>query len=166
MAEIIDIVDQNDKVIGTAPRKGIHNTDQLHRAAHIFLVNSEGKIWLELRAMHCDNYPGHYSSSAAGHISSGEDYITGAQREAEEELGIKGLSLTFQHKFPPSKISMNEFISFYTATSDKTPIPCEDTERFDLFLPEDITSMIKDGKTKLSKSFIRIFEWYLNNVKQ
>lgn len=166
MAEIIDIVDQNDNVIGTAPRKGIHNTSTLHRAAHIFLINSEGKIWLELRAMHCDNYPGHYSSSAAGHISSGEDYLQGAQREAEEELGITGLKLDFQHKFPPTAESMNEFISFYTAKSESVPVPCEDTECFDLLSPAEINSMIKDGKSKVSKSFIRIFEWYQNNVKQ
>jgi 16S rRNA (adenine1518-N6/adenine1519-N6)-dimethyltransferase len=164
MAEIIDIVDQNDKVIGTAPRKGIHNTDQLHRASHIFLINSEGQIWLELRAMHCDNYPGHYSSSAAGHISSGEDYLTGALREAEEELGIEGLKLQFKHKFTPTAESMNEFISFYTAKSDEVPKPCEDTERFDLLYPDEITAMIESKNSKVSKSFIRIFEWYKSNT--
>jgi isopentenyldiphosphate isomerase len=163
MAEIVDIVDQNDNVIGTAPRKGIHNTDKLHRSAHVFLINSEGKIWLELRAMHCDNYPGYYSSSVAGHISSGEDYLTGAKRETEEELGIKNLELKFEHKFPPTKESMNEFISLYTARSDQTPTPCEDTERFELLSPEEISSMIREKK-KVSPSFRRLFEWYLKHA--
>ncbi len=161
---MVDIVDENDNVIGTAPRKGIHNTGKLHRAAHIFLLDSNGRMWLEKRAMHCDSYPGYYSSSVAGHISSGEDYLTGAQREAEEELGIKGLELRLLHRFPPSVESMNEFISLYSATSDATPIPSGDTERFDLFAPDEIERMIHEGNEKISKAFIRLFEWYRSNV--
>lgn len=164
MAEILDIVDQNDNVVGTSPRKGIHNTGTVHRAAHIFLFNTAGKMWLEKRAMHCDSYPGYYSSSAAGHISSGEDYLTGAKREAEEELGIPNLELKLIHKFPPVPESMNEFISLYTARSDAIPIPCKDTERFDLFAPEEIERMIGSGNAKVSQSFSRLFGWYMENV--
>ena len=163
MEETIDIVDSKDIVIGTAPRKGIHTTGKLHRAAHIFLFNKEGKLWLEKRAMHCDNYPGYYSSSAAGHISEGENYLEGAMREADEELGIPGLGLKFVHKFSPSNESMNEFIALYAAASDTTPKPCKDTERFDLFTVEEINMMI-DGKTaKVSDSFARLFRWYVAN---
>ena len=163
MEEIVDVVDINDMVVGSAPRKGIHATGKLHRAAHIFLFNKEGKLWLEKRAMHCDNYPGYYSSSAAGHISKDEDYITGAKREAEEELGIVDLTLNFIHKFSPSAESMNEFISLYVAESTKIPRPCEDTERFDLFTLEEISAMITSKTARMSDSFVRLFNWYMDN---
>lgn len=165
MEEIVDIVDINDKVVGTALRKGIHATGKMHRAIHIFLFNSEGKMWLEKRAMHCDSYPGYYSSSAAGHISSGEDYLDGALREAEEELKIPKLKLNFIHKFPPSKESMNEFITLYSSTSNNVPIPCEDTERFDLFTLDEIREMINNKTAKISDSFARLFKWYMDNKK-
>jgi isopentenyldiphosphate isomerase len=161
MEEMIDIVDSNDIVIGSAPRKGIHETPKLHRAAHIFLFNSEGKLWLEKRAMHCDNYPGYYSSSAAGHISSGESYLEGASREAQEELGITGLELKLVHKFPVSKESINEFIMLYTAVSDSIPKPCKDTEHFDLFTIDEINNMIDNKTEKVSDSFARLFRWYV-----
>jgi 8-oxo-dGTP diphosphatase len=35
------------------------------------------------------NYPNQWDISAAGHVSAGEDYITSALRETEEELGLK-----------------------------------------------------------------------------
>ena len=91
--EMVDVVDENDMVVGSAPRKGIHKTDKLHRSVHIFLINSSGRIWLEKRAENTDTFPGYYNSSAAGHVSSGESYEEGALREIEEELGIKNANI-------------------------------------------------------------------------
>jgi 16S rRNA (adenine1518-N6/adenine1519-N6)-dimethyltransferase len=43
--ELIYVVDKKDRVVGEAPRKGIHDTNLLHRASHIFIFNSKGKMW-------------------------------------------------------------------------------------------------------------------------
>ena len=57
--EMLDVVNEHDIIISSAPRKGIHKTDKLHRSVHIFLITSNGKIWLEKRAMNTDTFPGY-----------------------------------------------------------------------------------------------------------
>lgn len=161
--EIVDVVDDLDKVIGTAPRKGIHSTNLKHRSAHIFLSNSEGKLWLEIRGSNCDIWPDFYNSSAAGHISSGETYEDGAAREVEEELGINNLDLHKLHKLNPSKEIYNEFVSFFIAKSDLKPTLHEDASKQVLLSVEEINNMIKEGKS-FTPIFLILFEWYKKNI--
>src|SRR5579872_2921663 len=106
--EMIDIVDESDNIIGEALRKGIHNTNLKHRAIHVFVFNPEGKLWLEKRSMNVDTFPGHYSSSVAGHITKGETPSAAAAREAEEELGFANLELKEVHKFNLYSAMANE----------------------------------------------------------
>lgn len=46
-----------------------------------------------------DSYPDLWDISTAGHISSGEDSITSALRETEEELGLKLKTENFHYLF-------------------------------------------------------------------
>ena len=54
--EMVDVVDENNRVIGETPRKGVHKTDKLHRAVHIFMLDSDGRLWIERRGAEC-GYP-------------------------------------------------------------------------------------------------------------
>lgn len=86
--ELLDVVDENDVVIGVKKRGEIHAAGLMHRAVHILLFNSGGELFLQKRSMSKDEQPGKWDSSAAGHVDSGEDYLACAQRELAEELGI------------------------------------------------------------------------------
>ncbi len=41
---MVGVVDENDMVVGSTQRKGIHKTDKMHRSVHLFLIISSGKI--------------------------------------------------------------------------------------------------------------------------
>ncbi len=56
--EHFDVVNDEDKVIGKAPRDECHAKGLLHRASHILILNSEGKILFQKRSMEKDLYPG------------------------------------------------------------------------------------------------------------
>src|SRR5260370_20546107 len=86
--EIFDVVDENDRVIGRAPRSVVHAEKRLHRAVHVFVFNSRGELLLQKRSALKDEYPLCYTSSASGHLSAGETYEAAAPRELEEELGL------------------------------------------------------------------------------
>ena len=86
--ELLDVVDENDKVIGVRTRGEIHAEGLMHRAVHILVFNEAGDLFLQKRSMSKDNNPGQWDSSAAGHVDSGEEYDTCAVREIEEELGF------------------------------------------------------------------------------
>ncbi len=86
--EILEIVDYDDHVVGTATRREIHERGFFHRAVHIFVFNTHGEIFIQRRSAAKDRHPMKLDSSAAGHVDPGESYETTARRELEEELGI------------------------------------------------------------------------------
>ena len=86
--ELLDVVNDNDEVIGVRSRGEIHAEGLMHRAVHILLFNSQGKLFLQKRSLSKDEQPGKWDSSAAGHVDSGEAYLDCACREINEELGV------------------------------------------------------------------------------
>ena len=86
--EIFDVVDERDAVVGQEFRQEIHRRGLLHRAIHIFWLRGDGQLCLQRRSYAKDNCPGLLSSSCAGHVDSGEDYLGAAVRELHEELGV------------------------------------------------------------------------------
>ena len=42
--ELFDVVDPDDRVIGQATRGEVHARGLLHRAAHVFVINSNGEL--------------------------------------------------------------------------------------------------------------------------
>ena len=79
--ELLDVVDEQDRVIGAAGRRDIHEQGLLHRAVHVFVVDQQQGIYLQKRAWHKDEHPGKWDSSASGHVDSGESYPDAARRE-------------------------------------------------------------------------------------
>ncbi|MDC1287729.1 NUDIX domain-containing protein [Gammaproteobacteria bacterium] len=86
--ELLDVVNENDEVIGVKSRGEIHAEGLMHRAVHILLFNNAGELFLQKRSQSKDEQPGKWDSSAAGHVDSGETYLDCACREINEELGI------------------------------------------------------------------------------
>src|SRR5271170_3191443 len=86
--EIFDVVDERDEVVGQAPRREVHARGLLHRAVHVLVFASDGRVFLQKRSLTKDTFPGAWDSSASGHVDSGEDYDACAVRELREELGL------------------------------------------------------------------------------
>lgn len=87
---MIDVLNEDGTPAGyTASKLEIHEKGLWHRAAHIWVLNNNNEILVQLRAKTVTNHPSEYHISAAGHLSAGDTPIQGALREFEEELGIK-----------------------------------------------------------------------------
>ncbi|NTW13557.1 MAG: NUDIX domain-containing protein [Candidatus Moranbacteria bacterium] len=88
-AELIDIYDENNALLGITRMKSEAHRDGLwHRAVHVFLFDDEGSVLLQLRNKNRDVNPDRWSPAAAGHVSSGESISAAAIRETREEIGI------------------------------------------------------------------------------
>jgi len=87
--EILDIIDEDDHVIGQAPRRRFHDEGLLHREIHVWLYTPNGEIVLQRRARTKRRHPGLLDASVGGHVKSGRGFLDAAVREMEEETGIK-----------------------------------------------------------------------------
>src|SRR5947208_10067757 len=88
-SEIFDVVNDGDEVIGRASRDEVHRRGWMHRATHVLVFNSRGKVFLQKRSLKKDRQPGLWDSSASGHLDCGEDYDACAVRELREEIGLE-----------------------------------------------------------------------------
>ena len=100
--EIITIVDENNCVVGSVPRREMRAKALPHRATYVLVFNSQGQLYVQKRTLTKDVFPGYYDPAAGGVVLGGEDYPQGALREVEEEMGVRGVPLTalfeFYHK--------------------------------------------------------------------
>ena len=118
--EVFDVVDERDIVVGREYRREIHRRSLLHRAIHIFWLRGDGQLCLQRRSYAKDNCPGLLSSSCAGHVDSGEDYLGAAVRELHEELGIAVLpAALLEVDYAPWHVDLgNEFVRSYLLRDD------------------------------------------------
>ncbi len=91
--EQLDIVNENGIPTGkTIPRDIAHRDGILHCTAHVWIIRpcSNGyEILLQKRSQEKESFPGLYDTSSAGHIPAGDEPLSSALRELQEELGIK-----------------------------------------------------------------------------
>lgn len=89
--EILDIVDENDEVVGQATRGEATARGLRHRCAFIEARDADGRIFVHRRTATKLVFPSHYDMFVGGVVGAGETYGEAALREAEEELGVTGL---------------------------------------------------------------------------
>ena len=113
--EMLDVVDENDEVIGQSERAECHQQMLRHRSVQIFVFNPEGKIFVAKRSKQKDVFPGFLEASCSGHVQAGEAYRQAAVRELAEELSvthkehdIKEL-FTFKLRAEPEHLIVKQF---------------------------------------------------------
>jgi isopentenyl-diphosphate Delta-isomerase len=89
MAEMLDVVNQNDEVIGKAARDEVHQKGLTCRMIYVWFYTPDKKIILQRRSKTKKNHPGRLTTAVSGHVESGATYREAALREAFEETGIK-----------------------------------------------------------------------------
>ena len=87
----VDVVDENNDVIGQSTRDQMRAENLRHRATYIVVHDGMGNILVQRRTQSKDFYPGLLDATAGGVVQQGENMLDSARREAEEELGIAGV---------------------------------------------------------------------------
>ncbi|MFF2190036.1 NUDIX hydrolase [Streptomyces sp. NPDC058155] len=89
--EILDIVDENDRVVRQATRGEAYAKGLRHRCAFILARDADDRVFVHRRTATKLVFPSHHDMFVGGVVGAGETYDDAALREAEEELGVSGL---------------------------------------------------------------------------
>lgn len=89
MSEILDIVNDNDEVIGQAERDRVHREGLVCRLIYVCFYTANREVILQKRSITKKNDPGKLTTAVSGHVSSGQDYLEAAVRETLEETGLE-----------------------------------------------------------------------------
>lgn len=89
MEELIDVLDENGIKTGEIlSRKEVHKKGLWHRAIVVAIINENNEILLQQRSYNKDHNAGMWDISVAGHISTGQDALSAASREINEEVSV------------------------------------------------------------------------------
>lgn len=83
------LVDDDNRVLGTAPRSTVHTTETpLHRAFSCHVRRSDGRWLLSRRAVTKRTWPGVWTNAFCGHPQPDEDPVEAIVRHGRDELGF------------------------------------------------------------------------------
>jgi isopentenyldiphosphate isomerase len=99
--EIAVLVDEDDEIIGRAPRSAVRAGNLLHHGVGVLCRDPAGRIYVHKRTDSKDVFPSMYDAFVGGMVQDGESYEDSARRELAEELGIAGpqLRFLFKHRY-------------------------------------------------------------------
>jgi isopentenyl-diphosphate Delta-isomerase len=86
--ELLEVIDENDNVIGLESRSKIHEDGLLHREIHIWFLTPKGEIIFQHRAKDKDTYPDKLDATVGGHVEPNMSYEETATKECKEETGV------------------------------------------------------------------------------
>lgn len=88
-SELIDVLNEDGIHTGEVlPRDEVHKKGLWHRAIVVAIINEKNEILLQQRSEKKEKNAGMWDISVAGHISAGQDSLSAAAREINEEVSV------------------------------------------------------------------------------
>lgn len=142
--EIFGVVNENDEVIGEATRGEVHkNPNLIHRTVDIWVLNDRGEILIQQRSLTKDYAPGEWDISCAGHVRKGQNLEATAERELQEELGVRA-DCKFITKFIARLPDQTEMVNLYYAIHNGPfKFPKKEIQRVKFFSKDEALKFIK-----------------------
>jgi isopentenyldiphosphate isomerase len=160
-SEQIDIVDENNNVIGTTDAATAHEKKLMHRIVGVFVFDTDGSLYVQT-----GNKYGKYDLAVGGHVGKGESYDSAAQREMLEEIGlnvpIKPLST-----FLPENARLNHFWAIYEATAPTgwEFIETEEVKALEKMKVSDIVVAMDTDPEKFTHGFVNAMREFVRIKK-
>lgn len=129
--ELIVLLDEARRPIGTAPKLASHHRDTpLHAAFSSYVFDRSGRFLLTRRALTKKTWPGVWTNSCCGHPAPGEEPVAAVRRRLRDELGlvvrldaIVSLLPDFRYRAELDGIVENEICPVFGVRVDAEPVP-------------------------------------------
>lgn len=145
--ELLDLVDENDNVIGTVWKSVAHDDpSKIHREADITVFNKNGEVLIQRRSMKKSS-PGKWENTATGHVLAGENPTDSIVREVKEELGLRIKPTFFKKVFVKEKTESKFYWIYYAIVDKPLKLKLDKNEVMDTkwIRPEQLETFAKDN---------------------
>lgn len=158
--EIFDVVDENDRPVGRAPRREVHARGLLHRAVHVLVIADDGRILLQRRSATKDTFPNCWGASASGHVDAGEDYDTCVVRELREEVGLTPAEPPRRIiRLTPCEETGREFVWVYACRAPGKVVAAEsEVSATGWYTPAEIDAWVAAKPAEFTPSFVLLWK--------
>jgi len=154
--EFVDIVDENDNIVGKTSKDEAHKKGLLHRTVIAEVINSKGEWLLVQQAGHKQD-AGQFVSPVGGHVSSGETEEEALRRETSEEVGLESFLFNLKGKAIYNREvkgkKENHYFIVYEISSDETPVLNDESVRYKWFSKEEINKSFEENPALFSDAF-------------
>ena len=156
MEERVNIVDENDEVIGEICKKEAHEQGLLHRTVIAEVKDSQNR-WLMVKQAGDKQDAGQFVSPVGGHVATGERVEDAIIRETKEEIGIEG----FKYRLVGKAIFNREVIGrkenhlfiLFEIQSDQIPVLNEAGVEFRYFTDEELKMGLRSHPDQFGEAF-------------
>lgn len=157
--ELVDRVDDQDRVVATTKLGDCLRLGLLHRAVAVLVTRSDGRVLLQRRSTKDLWHPGLWTLSSTGHVLHGERYEAAAIRELSEELGLLAdLNLVGKFLIPTLTdrgLTENEWVTLFSCRTDAEckidPVEVDSVRDFD---PGELDYMVARGPLTPDAKFL------------
>lgn len=163
---LIQVVDDFNEPIGSAPKSKVNDEGLSHRIVHILLFNKKGELLLHQRGKNLRYLPLHWCTSAGGYVDAGETYLIAASRELKEELGVDAaLEEVASYLYYDEKRKTKKFTKLYKCVYNDSfnPSPHE-VEKVEFFTLEKALELIEKNE-KVHPELKRALDEYVKILK-
>jgi len=113
----VHIVDSSDVLIGYKDRNLINYEKDIYRSTALWVYNANQEVLLVQRKLTKARQPGKWGPSVAGTVEEGESYDSNIEKEAFEEIGLRGQKLLKLQKVETID-SVHQFTQWYAIKVD------------------------------------------------
>lgn len=159
--ELIDVINEQNVVVGTTGKLVAHKDGLLHRIVIAELVNSRGQYCFVKQASDRQD-PDQFVSPIGGHVTVGENIEGALIRECQEEVGFTPKS----YKFIGSTIYNRQVIGrhenhlflVYEIQADESPVLNHESVEFRWFSPKEIKATLKSHPGLFGAAWHHVFK--------
>lgn len=165
--EMLEVIDENDNVIGLETRAKVHQEGLLHREIHIWFLTPNGEIIFQHRAKDKDTYPDKLDATVGGHVEPKMSYEETAVKECKEETGIdidisKLLFLAKLRKKSFDEVTKltnntirSQYAYLYEGLISDLQIEEGKAEGFEAWKIDDLSNLSEENRTKFIGLILR-----------